>query len=39
LQALRRFPDVARAVVAAFHRAEAGLAGAVIEAKAIAYAT
>jgi hypothetical protein len=39
LRALRPYPDAARAVVAAFHRAEAGLAGPVIEAKAIAHAT
>src|SRR5262249_55260588 len=31
LQALRPYPDAARAVVAAFHRAEAGLAGPVID--------
>ena len=39
LRALRPYPDAARAVVAAFHRAEAGLARPVSEAKAIAHAT
>ena len=37
LRALRPYPDAARAVVAAFHGAEAGRVGPVIEAKAIAH--